>query len=192
MLKYMVLIVFVLTAFNCQQKEEKVKPEKVVNGGLVYKMFEQMKSNGQMLFSKEVKNDTLNKLKIILKEKQKLVFRFNTASCGICVDSVLLNLNRFSKENNLKNEIVILTAYENNRDLHIFKKINNVNFNVLNFKEGDLNIPSDKGHKPFLFVTDSTLICKSFFIPEKSWPFLTKKYLEHIKETYFNEINEKK
>jgi hypothetical protein len=52
---------------------------------------------------------------------------------------------------------------------------------------------------PFMFILDSEMIVKHFFVPEKGMPELTDEYLQIVKERYLNdkkdvsqlEVNEK-
>jgi hypothetical protein len=176
---------------SCEKKGSKISPEKVINSRFIHRMFQQMKSDGKIFYGNNSNDETLDTLKNKLLKKDKLVFRFSTSSCGICIDSILLNLSNFSKKYKLQNKILILTPYLYNREIEVFKKVNNIDYEVFNIPDGNLSLLSDQSEEPYLFISDSTLISKSLFIPEKNLPFLTRKYLEHIKNTYFTNANEK-
>nr|WP_319398804.1 hypothetical protein [uncultured Carboxylicivirga sp.] len=56
----------------------------------------------------------------------------------------------------------------------------------MSLKEDILGIPMEKINIPYMFILDSTLVVKQFFVPEKSMPELTDTYLNIIKARYFS------
>lgn len=200
--KYKVIIAFAifLIGFNCQtlwrwsQKDKKAVeetsqkqkfPEKIQI--LSYNMMEQMASTGVSvgLSSFLSQKDKKAKLMYALESGQLLAVRISPLSCSVCVDSTMISVRRFIKENNLNNRIIIFTSYHTERDLILFRRLHQIDFEVLNIIEDEITLPVEKHKIPYMFILDSSLISKSLFIPEKTILGLTDKYLESIKK-YLN------
>jgi hypothetical protein len=118
--------------------------------------------------------------------KQKVYFRLFKNGCHDCIDSILTNLNLYSKLVG-KNNIVILGDWNSSLDLKRFlkaKQINNIPIEII--PAGEIHLPVEKAHKHYFFVLkkDENSF-RDFFIPNEYMPERTKDYLKILRFKYF-------
>ncbi len=92
--------------------------------------------------------DSLNLSSVV--NEPKLVFRYTNLDCHQCIDKQF-NLLRNYLDTIGSRRIVIFTYYTNPRDLMIFRRLNNIHFNIYNVE--NLNIPMEKFQFPYFFVS---------------------------------------
>lgn len=173
-------------SLSCEEKRAP-RPVSVINVHSLDRMLTAMKSNGEKFIDKTKKNSELKQIQLLLNNEPEIVFRITRYSCEVCVDSVLLHLDRFTSKYNIKDRVLILTDYIEPRGLFSFKKFKPVKgYDIINLEKGKLDLDADKQDEPYIFITDSSLQTKSLFIPTKSIPTIQKKYFEHLKNTYFD------
>lgn len=151
---------------------------------LEHNMMEQMASTGISVGQSSFLTNYENRKKLLsqLKSGSLLVVRISPLSCSICVDSTMLILRKFIN-NNLKDRVIILTSYNTQRDLVLFRRLHQMaNIEIFNIKEDEITLPIENEKKPYMFIIDSTLISRSLFIPEKTISGLTDLYLRSIKK----------
>lgn len=176
MKKNLILIISVLSIFYSCNHKEKDNPYKRLSRTIGRKMITQMKSNGLKFTSDSL--DVNNNLKLENKLNQhKIIFRFTQGSCGICIDSILLNLNRFTKRHNLKDKVLLLVSLPSDRDVYLFKRERKIEYDIVNIRSESINLPIDDQQVPYIFITDYNRLSKSLFIPIKEYPVLTREYL---------------
>lgn len=109
----------------------------------------------------------------------KLIFSFSEECCDLCVTELFELLNDtqlFSPS-----DIVILTAYQEERKLNVFLKYHKIRNHTVNLKE-KRSLPFNELSLPYFFIYDpQKKKIQSFFIPRKDNKQLTLKYLESIK-----------
>jgi hypothetical protein len=115
----------------------------------------------------------------------KVIIRFSELGCNLCIEEELSLIKEYVSKIGNKN-IIILTNHSNVRRLLNFKISNNINFDI--FSCNNIGIPFEKENRLFVFVSDSSLLIKNFFIPEKSFPKLSKEYYLTISKKYFSPI----
>ncbi len=111
-----------------------------------------------------------------------LIFRFSLFNCSMCVNSVLEKIKDIFPNYKDNTKIVFMYDSVNGRITeNMFGKMP-----YMSLKEDILGIPMEKINIPYMFILDSTLVVKQFFVPEKSMPELTDTYLNIIKARYFS------
>ncbi|WP_417941932.1 hypothetical protein [Flavobacterium sp. RS13.1] len=154
---------------------------------LKHNMMEQMASTGisvdqpSFLIGHENRRRLLSQMKF----GSLLAVRISPLSCSICVDSTMLDLRKFLTNNKLKNRVIILTSYNTERDLVLFRRLHQMgDIEIFNIKENEISLAIENEKKPYMFIIDSTLISRSLFIPEKTISGLTNLYLTSIKKNF--------
>jgi hypothetical protein len=135
--------------------------------------------NDNQFLDKELvlkKNDGSSCFLDSLIDEPKLIFRYTSLNCNSCVDKQLTLLNRYT--NIIRDRILILTYYENLRDLYLFKRLNSLEFETFNIES--LNIPFEELQFPYFFVIDENLNISDSFLPLKSDTTLTINYLFEV------------
>lgn len=114
-----------------------------------------------------------------LVESPTLVFRFSGEACSVCTDFVIKELRRTFQDFRSEGRIILLGSNVSNaiKEDHYGK-------NVTSLLLDDLNLPFEQYNIPFFFILDSDFKCKMMFIPDKSFPDLTKYYLETIRARF--------
>lgn len=145
-------------------------------------MREQMRSSGHHI---GLKNYLLSdSIKRVFNEKLSknslLAVRLSPLSCSMCVDSTLNMVVKFIENNKLSNRIVILTSYTNPRDLILFYRLHQIEYNVFNIEENEITLPVEHLKVPYMFIIDKDFVAHNTFIPEKSFPNITDTYLNEV------------
>jgi len=132
--------------------------------------------------------DTLSFFELI--NSPKLIFYFNEYSCMPCVEELIQLLNT-KVESFGKDNIIILSHYEQLRNMYIFSHINKLKIPIYNLTE-PLKIPIASKNIPFLFTIDQKLAINNLFLVDKSLYEHTRRYISIIEKTVFQtELNKK-
>lgn len=123
----------------------------------------------------------------IIKDRNILILRYSELNCSPCVDSSISLLNNWVMKIGQEN-IVILSSYENQNHLNIFKRINNIYFPVYNIKEKIDGMQIEELNKPYIFSIDKKKEIHGLFIPEKTMPEMNIVYLNSIYTKYFTQL----
>jgi|GEM_PF-2215475 len=102
-------------------------------------------------------------------DRKKLVVRIFRENCKECIIKIFGVLNRYKN-------IVVLSNYDNQREINFLMKELNVNFPVINKVRLFANEPT---LSPYLFVVNGDKI-EDIFIPNEDLPELMEKYLKFI------------
>jgi len=115
--------------------------------------------------------------------KPTLVLRYSEFVCQSCVDNQIELLKKFGEETGEQN-VLIISTYDEIRNLIIFKRANQLNMDIYNIEK--LKIPLDSENIPYYFVIDESFTIKHVFIPNNGIVSLTEKYLDFIWNRYFS------
>jgi hypothetical protein len=114
----------------------------------------------------------------------KFVFFHTQLNCNVCVEGIMTVLNDYQNILCPKNRL-FFAAYNNKRDVTLFKRMNHLNNIVYNVKS--VGLPIEKLNLPFCFVMDKDMKAECVYIPLEGDSLLFKKYLKLVNEKYFKE-----
>lgn len=114
----------------------------------------------------------------VFNSELKLVIRSSEKGCGMCIEKELFRIKE-SFDSTLYNSIIVLTTHNSARKLEVFKQTNNIPFEIYSCE--NLGLPFEqKSEGTYIFMMDSTLEVKHFFIPDFDLPELSKLYFSAI------------
>lgn len=126
-------------------------------------------------------------LKELFESGPKLIIYNSETGCNLCIEKELELINNISTDIDIKN-IIIISNFKNSRKLKVFKSFYNIKFDV--FSCNSLKLPFEKlNSKPCVFVMDSELIVKDFFVPNRALTELSENYYFTIYNKYFHQSN---
>jgi len=130
-------------------------------------------------------SNTLSQKRIdkAMKGGTKLLFYHSEVNCNSCVELIIKELENFRDSIGVNN-ILYLSEYKRNRDMLIFKRINQIESELFNISS--LNIPIYKMNEPFLFIVDPEGKIRCVFMPNKEDIKNIKLYLSIVRLKYFN------
>ena len=149
-----------------------VQLRQIFQAGLLYPMLQW--NDNQMVVDE---TDKSYKLKQILGQDNKLIFRFNEFSCNSCIDREISNLKKLA-ETIGKEHIIILATYNKIRDLAVFKRINKLDIPIYNIPKNIM--PTDEVGGTFLFITNAQHQVFMPFLPDKEDADLSLEYFKFI------------
>ena len=129
------------------------------------------------VYDNENKKRLLNQL---LNRKGKIIVNFSNSKCSSCIEDVLYFINKYKKEINLEN-VILLGNFQDQRDYIMFKHENKINLKMYNIYNQKLELEVETLNYPYIVITDSVLKAKSTFIPAKELPKRTDDYFKMIK-----------
>ena len=143
----------------------------------------------EYLFKLSLLNDNTDISKIIDKPLQNelikgttLVVRCSENNCNECVQFILLKIQKYVNKRNFK--IILLLNYNERNVAKIFRKQFQLkNIPIYNHKMFNLQL-EEIGY-PYCFIIDKSLRISNIFVPDKTCPDLTCKYLDLIEKRYF-------
>lgn len=107
--------------------------------------------------------------------KKSIVAHFSEFSCDQCIDSMVYLVNK-----SMFNNCIFIGEYRNINALETFFRETNPEYPIYNCL-GQI-LPFDTLKIPYLFVVDSNLVLKSFFIPLKEDMSEIEKYLDIVSD----------
>ncbi|MDH7605419.1 MAG: hypothetical protein QHH13_10995 [Melioribacter sp.] len=108
----------------------------------------------------------------ILRKSEKLVFRYTSLNCQICVDSEIVRLKDLGEKIG-KDKIIIITSYSGIKNFYNFHKINKLyNYNIY-FIPIDSKLFPGEDNTPYVFILDTNRVVKYSFFPNKEFPKYT-------------------
>lgn len=123
------------------------------------------------------------KLKELVQNKRMLVLNFSEITCKSCLESEIEKVKEISNEIGSEN-VLILSSYERDSDLLVFKRLNKLNLPIYNRKDDNLGLQIDYSKVSVFLLDSASYKTEIFFIPEKETPKLSDKYYSTIKR-YF-------
>lgn len=122
----------------------------------------------------------------------KLVVRYSDVNCNTCVDSLFTSLAGFSDRIGEEN-VIIMASYHNRRDLFVWKRLNNIRYNVFQVPHDQMGLEIEKKNIPFVFILlPGNGAVHQIFLPMKENTERTRVYLEFIARRFFDKRPENK
>jgi len=139
-----------------------------------YAVENSLKINGVKLHNYQLLNMKGQKLTVskVIGKSEKLVFRYTSLDCQICVDSEIDRL-KYLGEKIGKDKIIIITSYVDIKNFYNFYKINKLyNYNIY-FIPIDFKLFPGESNTPYVFILDTNRVVKYSFFPDKAFPEYT-------------------
>ena len=128
--------------------------------------------------------DETIELKELVQNERVLVLNFSEITCRSCIESEIEKIKRISKVIGPEN-VIILSSYERNSDLLIFKRLNRLTLPIYNRRDKNLGLQLDES-KASIFILDSTSFkTELFFIPDKDTTKLSDEYYSIVKKYFY-------
>jgi hypothetical protein len=137
-----------ILCFNCGDKKAKL-----------YQQQDNVKDIKNQIFI-TLDNDSV-KLSDVITHKH-LAFRYSVLDCKSCIDS-LFHFLRIHEDQIGKDNILILTYYNDLRDFVINARLNKIHYKILQIPENRLFLKEDKSHIPYFFNIDRDMNPVNFF-----------------------------
>jgi hypothetical protein len=109
-----------------------------------------------------------------------LVFRYSEFNCSSCYETELALLQDFFSESN--RNVAILCSYQVKNYFTKFIGMNQIVLPIYRIPQDAMDWMLEDYNVPYYFVLHSDLKATDIFIPNKSFPELSKQYLERIKK----------
>ena len=116
----------------------------------------------------------------------RLILRYSELNCGVCVEEQIKTLNQYAKSIGVDN-ILLLTTYQSEIYMRRFKKANRIKFPIYKLSRQGDSIFSDLGLPYFFTLTTNDNRISNMYIPLEGNIEHTNKYLDKIKNEYFQE-----
>lgn len=126
------------------------------------------------------KNVELNLGELVNNGEKVLIFRYADVNCNICYVSELAILNEVFPEE--EKNVIVLCSYFNHRDYVVFKKMNKIKFSIYRVAHDAFNWEMEYYSAPYFFLLHPDLSISNIYMPDKSFPDLSRKYLNNIKK----------
>lgn len=188
------LLTYVIILNNCNNKKGIMFKDTVqkniklssINKVLEKKIMIPYYYNKMFVFP-EIKLENLEGVNFNINEiisQNTLYMWYKEEHCGECISKILEQINTFSKDQNNKTIFVILTNKKNKRKVLVRQNYGNFHMPVF-FIESSIKI-FDVINSPILFTIDKERMVENLFIPDKSLPDITFKYLHAINYSWKN------
>jgi len=141
----------------------------------------EMESEGYNLSNIVLKDSTLKDEFCLNFNKPTLCYYFSEINCGSCVEEASKVIEQYRNHSRLN--IIYLGKYQRERDLIIYKRINNIKSKVYNVDS--INIPAKELDSPLVFVIDNDSM-KYIFSPDKHDTISLSRYLSIIDSKYMD------
>jgi len=125
-------------------------------------------------------------MKTLVGSSSKFVLRYSELHCSSCVEKQILLFNKVVDRIGEDN-VLIISSYTNNRDLLLFKRMNQIKLPVYNIKDANLGISAEGADSPIFFVLSNNLRVSNVFLPLEYDPILTEEYHERIMKKYWDD-----
>jgi len=130
--------------------------------------------------------DTI-KLKDMLIDQPKLVFRYSNRHCWSCVEDLLKKLSSSKTDSIIKRNIVIIANYDEFRSFYLMHNIVDWGFESYNYDKVFQDLFAETKNSPYLMVLDSSYCTKMIFHPNNSEENLLRDYLNSVRNRFYNE-----
>jgi len=132
-----------------------------------------------------LRNDSTKSQKLLNRiNNVTLIFRFSGYYCDVCNIFVLKKLKEHFPDFATSDKIMLIgSEIEPRLRVDFFGK------EILTLKNSELGLPLEETKTPFLFLLDKKGKIEMVFIPDKSLPDYTDRYLEVIKNRFLKAVN---
>jgi peroxiredoxin len=181
------LLCFAAFLFGESQYPKNNNNDNYVVENIIERGIEQYKSEGARLKNLSVKDEENNELRLFdLIKDTCLVFRYTDLNCDVCVEKSIEFINSYLEKIGTSN-ILVLSSYDNPRDLYTFKRLNKLKFKIYNLSNSKyLGLPIDELNVPYFFILAPDGLINCLYIPEKSMPQQSASYFETVYARYFS------
>jgi len=141
--------------------------------------------NSKMLWTKAPdilclkQKGNLVSLSQMVKKKPVLVYRFTHKNCAPCNEAEISNIQEIFKDN--LEPVNILCSYFSIDDFFTFKRMNRKITNSYHITFEAFELELEKYNSPYYFVLHPDMKISHPYLPNNSYPELSKLYLEGIK-----------
>lgn len=148
-------------------------------GQLKASLMSSYKYSGRKILNPYISDENNKELHLssLSKNKPMLVFRFSRLGCQKCVLEQLSLIREI--EDKFNSDILIISDYDNKRDLGYFKRVNSIKREIFKSKK----IMNDETNSPYFFIYNNNRI-QSIYFPDDDFLELTSKYLLSVFENY--------
>lgn len=125
----------------------------------------------------------------IIKNNPKLIIRYKRIGCTSCADEAFSHeIKNFEKLIDYFGErnVIILTSFNNFRELYVFKEINKIKCDVFNTSPLTKLLPLEENNIVYYFISDSSLTARLVYIPSLKFEYHVIDYFKIVKEKYFD------
>lgn len=127
-------------------------------------------------------NNIKTSLKQLCNKKPKLIFKYSTLNCNVCVDEQIKLLKKETEIIGVEN-VIIITDYKTTRELYQFRRMNQIDIKIYNLMNYEIT-RIDK-NLPYYFVLNSNSSISQLFIPIKNENVFIFQYFKEINNRYF-------
>lgn len=120
---------------------------------------------------------------IFNKQQYVVVYRYHDTDCEACIHFGMIKLKKLSQHIG-NNKIIILVKTPSKRTIELAHNVYNINFPI--YIVDSLPIHLDQFNIPYLFILDKDMQINNLFIPDKTIPKFTDKYINEIQNKYLN------
>jgi len=145
------------------------------NNMIEYKMINEKAPD---VMCSEYKKDSI-RISEVVKEHSILIFRYSDINCNTCYESAINEMKETLGD--AFQYVAILCTYSTERDLIVFKKINQIRFPIYLVSSGTFSWVIEEYNNPYFFVLHSDLKISNIYVPNKSFPDRNLQYLEGVK-----------
>lgn len=184
-----IFLIYFYISYNISRislSQKTIEIEKMEFKNLKNKYFLEIKDNffrfDPMMKVASIQGDTLF-FKDILSDDPKVIFSFSRFTCSSCVENEILRIKDYEAKFGFDN-FILLSDYENIRDIKIFCMENNITYPIYTVHNGlPLNVyQTNLAH---YFVVYNDFYLKDMYIVNPNSPDLTNDYLNIIFSKYF-------
>ncbi len=115
-----------------------------------------------------------------------LVFRFTSMNCGTCVDSTIDVFKQKLMGTSLEKHVLFLVSYDYENYLNEWVRLNEIKLPIFSIPLTDVPLLAEKENAPYLFYYGKDQTVSYLFFPDKHDKPSTIKYLELMKNKFFN------
>ncbi len=130
-------------------------------------------------------NDQIISLLDFSDNRDILIFYAPENACSPCYDGIIEQFNYVSKKIG-NDKFLVIVPESKYREFSTYFKRKNFYINLFSLKKGNEFLEVSNGDLPYFCIVSKDLRAKHFFIPPKDGIEYFKKYINVMKEKYFN------
>jgi len=134
-----------------------------------------------------IENKSSNTLQSII-NGPSIIFYFNQYNCTSCYSSSFVEFKRTIEKYGIKN-FKFFGNFNSINEFANFIRNNEIICDSYLISDTLIGLPLETSSLPFIFFTDSSLICQDGFLINKLYPEVNSNYIGQIHNKYFNNLN---